>query len=182
MSELHPQNSVARFGVALVGPTFEWAYYEHDETSEEQIVLKTMRVRAHPGISFDEALAYTALNGRLRAEAILDQNKLRKQLVAIGETAEAQGDNASDDVDQFAGLQEETLRRERLRWDLVCQQVLMLTAPIDRERFGPLIANANPPDVRALREHLENVVLNRVADTVEAMTGVDPTSPPPSSS
>jgi hypothetical protein len=172
---LPPRNSVVRFGVSFVGPSFLWAYTEKAEDSDE-LVVKERTFRAHPGLSFEEQLAYTRSLTMLQATAVIEQRHLEKVVAAISELPDD-----TDPTEALEALADETAEGERKRWALQIDQVTMLVAPAEREAFRTIVSEANPADVRALKDHLVGIVVLRTPQIVEAAAGVDPTSPPSSS-
>jgi hypothetical protein len=173
-SPLAPRNSVARFGVSFVGPPFEWGYTEPGDDGE--LVLRTKAFRAHPGLSFEEQLAYTRSLSMLQATAVVEQRQLEAAVEKI--TAMPPEEDPTEALEDLA---QRTADGERKRWEMQVDQTVMLVAPADREEFRALISQGNPADVRALKEHLVEVVITRTQKQVEAVGRVDPTSQPSSS-
>ena len=171
---LAPRNSVAKFGVSFVGPTFEWNYTEPDDDGE--LVVKTKTFRAHPGLSFEEQLAYQRSLSMLQATAIVDQRSLEAKVDKI--SALPPEEDPTPALDELAT---ETADGERRRWEMQVDQTVMLVAPADREAFRALISQGNSADVRELKEWLVGKVVTRTQREVEAVGRVDPTSPPSSS-
>ena len=172
-----PRNSVARFGVSFVGPTFTWAYAEPDPDGENgalRVVEK--QFRAHPGLSFDEQLAYQRSLSMLQATAIVAQRRLDQALKEVGDIPEGE-----DPTPALEALADELAKGEEERWQLTVDQVVMLVAPQDRDEFRTLISQGNSADVRELKEHLVRVVVTREQKQVEVAGAVDPTSQPSSS-
>lgn len=174
MSDLAPRNSVARFGVSFVGPTFVWAYAAPDDDGELVICERTFR--AHPGLSFDEQLAYQRSLTMLQATAVLEQKRMTAVLEKIGEMPDDQ-----DTTEQLEKLADDVTAGEAARWAMIIDQTVMLVTPADREEFRALISAGNAADVRALKDHLVDTVITRTKKEVEAVAGVDPTSQPSSS-
>lgn len=184
-----PTSQIAQFGVSIVGPKFRWAYIERVADSDETEV-RVRVFRAHPGLSFEEQLAYQRSLTLLQASAVIEQRTLEKVIEAIAEIPDDNPDEdhpadwvSADDRRQDAlnALADGTAVSERERWAIQLDQVLTLVAAVDRAEFRPLLEEANPADVRALKEHLVQLVINRVPAVVEAAAQVDPTSPPSSS-
>lgn len=174
MSDLAPRNSVARFGVSFVGPTFVWAYATPGDDGD--LVIKERTFRAHPGLSFDEQLTYQRSLTMLQATALLEQKKMTAVLEKIGELPDD-----ADTTEQLEQLADDVTAGEAQRWAMVIDQTVMLVTPADREEFRELISAGNAADVRALKEHLVETVITRTKTEVEAVAGVDPTSQPSSS-
>lgn len=175
MSDLAPRNSVARFGVSFVGPSFTWGYTEKDPESDD-LIVKERTFRAHPGLSFEEQIAYQRSLSMLQATAIVDQRHLEAVVDEIGKLPVDE-----DPTPMLEKLAEDTAAGERRRWAMQVDQTVMLVAPPDREAFRELISVGNSADVRNLKEHLVKVVITRTQDEVEVAGRVDPTSPPSSS-
>ncbi len=166
-----PRNSVARFGVSFVGPTFIWTWAEPAEDGSGELVVKEKEFRAHPGLSFEEQLEYTRSLTMLQATAVMDQNKMQGVVDAITKTPEGE-----DPMPALNKLADDVTASESQRWAMQIDQVCMLVNPAERDEFRPLVSAGNPADVRALKEHLVEVVINRTIKTVEVVGGVDPTS------
>lgn len=169
MTDFPPRNAVARFGVSVVGPKFVWTHLDDDYEPVDS------EFRAHPGFSFEEQLDYQASLSMMQAQAQVDQQALIKRLDELQAKLVA-GEVTEDEV--IAGTLAETessLDSERERFKMVVDQTLMLVHPKDREALEPLLAAGNSVDVRNLRAHLMDVVINRVKAEVEAVGGVDPT-------
>lgn len=176
-----PQNSVARFGVAIVGPKFTWAWVEPDTgDGAEPGALKVVEgeFHAHPGFGFEDQVEYQRLSAILQAMAVVEQRRIERAIDVVS-LADAEG---ADPMDALSGLADEAVVNETDRWNRLIEQVLMLVAPVDRERLRPHVEHANPADVRELRDHLVKVVIERTEKAVEAAGGVDPTLPASSAS
>lgn len=170
-----PRNSVARFGVSFVGPTFTWAYTEPvDGTKDLEVVEKEFR--AHPGLSFEEQLVYQRSLTMLQATAVLEQRRMTAVLEKIGALPDDQ-----DSTAELEALADEVTKGEAERWAMLIDQLIMLVAPGDRDEFRPIVSRGNAADVRELKDYLVELVVNRTKKQVEVAAGVDPTSPPSSS-
>jgi len=169
-----PRNSVARFGVSFVGPTFTWAYTEPNGDGE--LVVKEKDFRAHPGLSFDEQLVYQRSLTMLQATAVLEQRRMTQVLEKIGDLPADQ-----DSTPELEKLADDVTAGESDRWAMLIDQLMMLIAPADREEFRPIVSRGNAADVRELKDYLVELVVNRTKKQVEAAAGVDPTSRPSSS-
>lgn len=165
-----PRNSVARFGVSYVGPSFMWAWMEPDESGT--LVLTEREFRAHPGMSFDEQLVYQRSLTLLQAKAVIEQKRLGDQLDIIAKTPDDE-----DPTPALEALADEVVAGEAERWTMQIDQVCMLVNPAERDEFRAVVSRGNPVDVRELKTHLVEVVINRTIKTVEVAGSVDPTSP-----
>lgn len=174
MSDLAPRNSVARFGVSFVGPTFVWAYAAPGDDGD--LVMCERTFRAHPGLSFAEQLEYQRSLTMLQATALLEQKKMTAVLEKIGELPDD-----ADTTEELNKLADDVTAGEAQRWAMVIDQTVMLVTPADREEFRELISAGNAADVRVLKEWLVETVITRTKKEVEAVAGVDPTSQPSSS-
>lgn len=171
-----PQNSVARFGVAMVGPKFKWAWIEPDTTEgADEGALKVVEgeFHAHPGFGFDDQVVYQRIGALMQAKAVVEQRRVERTIDIVSKADE----EGTDPMDALTALADEAVENEQQRWGLLIDQVLMLVAPIDQGRLRPHLEHANPADVRELRDHLVVKVINRAEKAVEAAGGVDPTSP-----
>ena len=175
-----PQSSVARFGVSLTGPRFEWSWLARPDDAPEdskELAVVTRAFRAHPGISFEEFADYQAQSSMLQAGAAQAQRELAR---VVNEIMKDEATSEHDKVTALDGVARATVESERVRWEVIVDQTLMLVAPADREQLRPLLLGGNPTDVRALKEHLEDVVINRAVVETEVVGQVDPTSQPSS--
>lgn len=165
MSE--PQSSIAKFGVSLVGASFDFSYL--DENDE----VKTDRFRAHPGLSFDESLEYTRQMALLQSVALLQQRETQSAVKVITDAEDEDGDVVLTALERLAADQ---MEQARARWLIIVEQVLLLVARSDREKLRPMLDRSNIEDVKALRDYLSALVVDRDKKLVEVAAGVDPTS------
>lgn len=160
-----PTNSVMRFGVKTKGKGIEWGYI--DQAGE----LQTVEFHPKVGVTFEEILEFQAARSmlirELRAEA-------RKMQIAI---------EALDPEDPEVMIKTEEITRgdpdaERDRFERQVDTVLMLILDEERPKMEPLFRKGHPNEIRELINHLQNVVITKTEQRVEAVANVDPTSPP----
>jgi hypothetical protein len=161
-----PTNPVQRFGVRLLGAPIEWGYVD-------PITKQLGTVTFHPkvGINFEDILEFQAARSMLIREL---RTEARKMQIAI---------DALDPEDPDTPTKAEEITRgdpdaERVRFTQQVESALMLIVDDERTMMRPLLEQGHPNEIRELVNYLQNVVITKTADRVEAVANVDPTSPP----
>ena len=156
--------SARTFGITQRGPAFDFGVIGPDG----EPMVKTFHARA--GITFPEQLDYLALKSRLTHDALVGTRKQTEALKAVDTSAD-------DALEKMEAIAQTAIERERQRWDVLTALVVMLVEENDREQVGEMLEKAPLADIAALRDWLEQVVVDRVTEEVEAVGRVDPTSP-----
>lgn len=167
-----PTGSIKRFGVALVGPKFEWASLPSEDGE-----IEIGEYRARHALNFEELVEYNALGAYISAEAVVSAREMGDALKKINEPVE-EGGEKPDAMATVREITEKSNEDERRRWDMIVNHTLMCVAATDVDRLRPLLEAGNPADVRDLRDWLKRVVVDHLPDEVETAANVDPTLPP----
>ena len=167
-----PQSQVKRFGVTMEsrGEPFEWSHFEE---GMEGPLVGQFHARRH--FSFDDHLDYTALESELRTLHFLKVRQNQANIEAMTDDSKS-SEEVGELLDRYRSEQVEAQRKE---WPKLVEQALMLVTKSGHDQLGPWLLKANPKDLRELRLMLEEWVLGRIQEEVEAVANVDPTLPEP---
>lgn len=163
-----------RFGVSVDsrGEQFEWSHFEEGMEEPEVGVFHARRQ-----FSFEDQLDYTALESELRTLHYLKVRTNQANLEAMTDDSKT-----AEEIDELlATYRDEQVESQRKEWPRLVDQALMLVTKSGHNQLRPWLLKANPKDLRDLRLCLEEWVLGRIQEQVEAVANVDPTLPEPPS-
>lgn len=159
------------YGKRPPAESFDWYWVEGGEE-------KTGTFTPKRALTFDEQLDYDARKATLTLETAVTVRKLSKDAKAIDVDADGEEADPSVSLAAMVAFLDARQENDQKLWEHAVECVLLLISDDDRDRLRPILMQAYGPDVRALREDLEEKLMARTEAEVAAVAQVDPTSPP----
>ena len=170
-----------RYGVALVGPKFEF-WYEDEGGGEDHMI----EIRGRRSLTFEEHVAF------IRQRAVIDnranalQRKIRQLLRDVEaltvEQVEAEGLSVAEKQTQMLdAMTVEIGEHQTETWEMTQEAVLSLVIAPQQADVAEIIRKADPAHVTELLTDMEARIVARQQEETGVAARVDPTSPTPPS-
>lgn len=148
---------------------FTWFWEDPDDGSDRERVFHAKR-----NLSFEELVEYDMQRVLAATTVSHDAKATVKKLTELEASSEEEVD-----FEAVGTWLKGRAEGQTDQWANTIDNLLLLVVASERAILRPLLIVADPRDVTALRSDLEEVVLGRLKEEVQAVAGVDPTLPTP---
>lgn len=176
------QSPVKRYGVALVGSKYPYAY-EDDGNPDGVSVIE---LRARRSLSFEEHLAHVRERAVIANMNVTMQRDLRSGLQRMNDLTVEQAEEAGISLEELqtrtiSEVTDEVSRQQITQWERTKAQIMRLINPAQHDEFWPILERADPAHINELLVDMEREIIERQREDTRVAAGVDPTSQTPSS-
>lgn len=182
MDTLDPQSPVKRYGVAVVGSRYEYAY--EDDNAPEGVSVITLRARR--SLSFEEHLAHVRERAMIANMAYTMGRDLAAGLEKMNALTEADAEAEGIDLGALQSrvineITSKAATQQEGQWERTKEQILRLISPLQHEEFAPILDRADPAQINELLADMEKELIERQREETRVAASVDPTLPTPQS-